>query len=95
MSSSGRPLIIGLKYCGGCKPDYDRVALAEKIAHRLAGTAVLVRHDHPGVALILAVQGCATACADLSPFEHLPVFIITRPKEVDAFIEFVQDWLNN
>ncbi len=87
------PLKIGLKYCGGCKPDYDRVALAEEIRARLGPSAVFVRPDSEAVDLILAVQGCPTACADLTPFGHLPVWPITSPDGAGPFIRHIQNRL--
>jgi len=94
MSSCDRRIAIGLKYCGGCKPNYDRLALVDQIRQRIAPNAVLVCHDHPGAVMILAVQGCPTACADLTPFEHLPVFIVRRMEEAEAFIEYLQSRLS-
>ncbi|WP_054033233.1 YybH family protein [Desulfatitalea tepidiphila] len=87
------PLKIGLKYCGGCTPDYDRVALVEEIAARIAPDAVLVRPDSGELDLVLAVQGCPTACADLTPFTHLPVWTITCPEGAEAFIQHIETFL--
>jgi len=61
-------LTIGVKYCGGCNPEYDRAALAEEIAAILRPRARFVPADEKGVDLVLAIHGCPTACADLSPF---------------------------
>ena len=83
-------LTIGVKYCGGCNPTYDRVALVKGIEKRLRGKASLVRAESEGVALVLAVEGCATACADLSPFEGLEVWIITRPEDAELFIRHIE-----
>jgi len=83
-------LRIGVKYCGGCNPTYDRVALIKGIEERLRGKASLVRADSEGVSLVLAVEGCATACADLSPFEGLEVWVITRPEDAEPFIRHVE-----
>ncbi len=93
MKNNREPLKIGLKYCGGCKPDYDRVALVEQIRTRLGGKAQLVRPDTDGISLILAVHGCPTACADLTPFEGLQVFSVTRPEEGERFVAYVKSIL--
>jgi len=83
-------LKIGVKYCGGCNPTYDRVALVKEVEGRLRGKASLVRADSEGVTLVLAVEGCATACADLSPFEGLEVWIITCPEGAEPFIRYIE-----
>ena len=70
-------LKIGLKYCGGCNPEYDRVELVTRMEQRLREKATFVSPDSQNVDIILAVQGCSTACADLSPFDGLEVLTIT------------------
>ena len=82
-------MIIGIKYCGGCNPDYDRVALVEEMASR---PAVGVRFVQAGAAdsdIILAVQGCATACADLSAFEGARIIRVTSPAEGEGLIQLL------
>lgn len=86
----GGQLTIGVKYCGGCNPTYDRVPLAKGVEERLRGKASLVRADSEGVSLVLVVAGCATACADLSPFEGLEVRVITCPEDAELFIRHVE-----
>ncbi|MFW5901837.1 MAG: hypothetical protein ACOCTS_02230 [Thermodesulfobacteriota bacterium] len=90
MPQNPAPLRIGLKYCGGCKPTYDRVALVDDIKERLGNRVEFVPADSADVSLILAVQGCPTACADLSAFRETPVWSITGPEEAEAFIEHIR-----
>jgi hypothetical protein len=90
MSSTTAAVAVGLKYCGGCKPDYDRVALVEEIQRRLGDRVAWVRADDPVSELILAVHGCLTACADLAPLGSKPVFAITGPGQAEAFIHYVE-----
>jgi len=91
MPQSPAPLRIGLKYCGGCKPAYDRVALVDDIKWRLGDRVVFVPADSSDVFLILAVQGCPTACADLSAFRDRNIWSITRPEEAEAFIRHIHE----
>jgi len=77
MSHKAGKLRVGLKYCGGCNPEYDRVALASRIKNRLDGKVAFVSPDRGAVDLILAVEGCSTACADLSAFQGLEIRTIT------------------
>ena len=83
-------MIVGLKYCGGCKPDYDRVALVEEVQRRLGDQVIWVRGDDPAAKLILAIHGCLTACADLAPYQAKPIFAITGPETAEAFVRQVQ-----
>lgn len=85
------PLKIGLKYCGGCQPDYDRVALVARIQKELNSFAEFLPADHPDIAMVLAVEGCQSACAELEPFARLPVWIITDESQADDFIRHIKE----
>jgi hypothetical protein len=80
-------LKVGVKYCGGCNPEYDRVALVEKIEKILQEELEFVSPEAKGVQVILAVQGCSTACADLSLFQELQIRIITSVGDEEKFVE--------
>ena len=84
------PLRIGLKYCGGCKPGYDRVALVEEIRARIAPGAELVPPESGGIDLVLAVQGCPTACADLTGLGGRRTWLVTSPRDAEGFILYVE-----
>jgi hypothetical protein len=86
MTRDQEKLKIGVKYCGGCNPNYDRVALVKQIEERFRGKASLARADSKGIDLVLAVVGCSTACADLTPFAGKEVRIITCPADAERFI---------
>ena len=50
-------LKVGIKYCGGCNPYYDRVALVKRIENRLQGKVEFVSAANDEVDLVLAVEG--------------------------------------
>jgi hypothetical protein len=79
-------LKIGIKYCGGCNPYYNRVALVGRIKSRLQGKVEFVSPDKDSVDLVLAVEGCKTACADLSSFDGKELRAITQSEDADEFI---------
>ena len=54
--NSGAMLKIGIKYCGGCNPYYNRVALVGRIKTRLQGKVEFVSPDKDSVDLVLAVE---------------------------------------
>ena len=84
-------LKIRVKYCGGCNPRYDRVALVKRIEEMLSGKASLVGAEGNGISLVLAVEGCSTACADLKPFEGQEVQLIACPEDAEPFIRDIED----
>ena len=57
---------IGVKYCGGCNPRYDRPALVARLKAELGGGVDWVSagaaEDAP-LDFVLVVCGCTAACA--------------------------------
>ena len=86
----GETVRVGLKYCGGCNPEYDRVALVGHIEKSLQGRVEFVTPESEGVGLILAVEGCSTACADLSAFQGMEVRIIYNIEGAGRFIKEIR-----
>jgi hypothetical protein len=84
-------LRIGIKYCGGCNPLYDRVATVKTLEQKLRGKAVFVSPDREEVDLLLAVQGCDRACADLSPFKGIPIQMVLTPEDESRVLEHIAD----
>ena len=81
---------VGLKYCGGCNPEYDRVFLVRHIEESLQGLIEFVSPESEGVELVLAVEGCGTACADLSAFQGMEIRIIYNTEGVERFIKEIR-----
>jgi len=80
-------LKVGIKYCGGCNPGYDRVALADYIKKSLHGRAEFVPLDHDRIDLVLAVAGCKTCCADLSSFKGKQIHFIAQIEDAGKFLQ--------
>ena len=62
-------LRIRLRYCGGCNPEIDRVALVEQVQKELDKEGIktdFVRQDEENPDLVLLVNGCRHACLDES-----------------------------
>lgn len=83
-------LRVAIKYCGGCNPEYDRVAIVDHIKQSLQDKIEIVRPESEDVDLILSVNGCSTACADLKSFEGLKIHTITSMEDSDKFIQVIR-----
>jgi hypothetical protein len=83
-------LRVGIKYCGGCNPAYDRVAIVNHIMQSLQEEIEIIRPESEDVDLILSVNGCSTACADLKPFEGLEIHTITSMEDSNKFIKAIR-----
>ena len=77
---------VAIKYCGGCNPDYDRVALVMHIEERLIGKVEFVSAEDENIDLVLAVEGCKTACGDLSTFKDTKIRFITKIEDAEEFL---------
>lgn len=77
---------MGLKYCGGCRADYDRVCLVRSIGERLAGKIEWTAADSGDAEEILVVSGCRTACAKPDSAAGRPVRYITGQEDAEQWI---------
>jgi len=81
----GEKIRIAIKYCGGCNPVYERVAAVAEMLDRLADAVAVVPLDDQRADLLLAVEGCPTACADLSGFKGKKVVVLKSREAVAGF----------
>ena len=75
--TADRP-VVGLRYCGGCNPRYDRVAAVEQLCAQFPGLDFCPAA--PGQALTLVVCGCAARCADTSDLDG-ELLYLCRPED--------------
>ena len=54
---------IGVRYCGGCNPRYDRVAVVNKLASLLPQAELVPAQAGAAYAGALVVCGCPSRCA--------------------------------
>jgi len=83
-------LRVGIKYCGGCNPEYDRVAIVNHIMQSLQDKIEIVRPESEDVDLILSVNGCSTACADLNPFLGCEIYALICREDADKFVQDIK-----
>ena len=82
---------IGIKYCGGCNPSYERVEMIERVKFRFDDRFIFLCHDEPNIDVFILVNGCQRACAskDLNPLK-IPLYSVTGENDNEKLI----DWLN-
>ena len=82
---------VGIKYCGGCNPRFDRVAAVESLGCRaLPAARPGERYD-----LILVVCGCSAACAGLDGLEADQFVTLSRLEDLPAVraeLDRVREW---
>lgn len=57
---------IGVRYCGGCNPRYDRVALVQRLRGFFPEQEFVPAQEGVPYPAALVVCGCATRCANVS-----------------------------
>jgi hypothetical protein len=84
---------VGLKYCGGCDPSYDRVEYVRKIQEAAENRIEWVSLDEGGFTKILLICGCDKGCVEMAEYEETGHRVITikdeqkTPTEVLSLIE--------
>jgi len=81
---------IGIKYCGGCNPLYERVDLVQKVHSSLKDRFLFLRHDQENLHGLILVSGCPRACAS----KHLDqTEILLRSVIEENQFENLIEWL--
>jgi len=83
----GRKTRLGVKYCGGCNPEFDRVEMVRQIASRLAERVELVSWQDPVIDGLLIVAGCQTACVELQKLPRLKTYWLIGRTGVEALLD--------
>lgn len=69
---------VGIKYCGGCNPHYERSEIAKRLRQDFPDLD-LVRADAPDVDIVAVVCGCPVACASHEELHaNLAKIVLTR-----------------
>lgn len=82
---------IGIKFCGGCNPRYNRSQCIEKIKARFPDHSYVTSKDKKICDLWLIVCGCARACASSEDLISLKKkFILKSFKDFDMVGEYLE-----
>ncbi len=83
---------IGIKYCGGCNPGYERVEMMERVQFRFSDRFLFLRHDEPDIDALILTCGCPRACAGENlDIAKIPQCLITGEDDLHSLI----DWLKS
>jgi hypothetical protein len=85
---------IGIKYCGGCNPGYERVEMIEKVQFRLGDQFLFHRYRDEDIEALILVSGCPRACAgqDLNQGKHVS-YSITGEGDYETLIKWLTDFI--
>ena len=74
--------MVGLRYCGGCNPRFDRVALVRELVRRFPQAAFSPAQPGSRYAAVLAVCGCSAQCAGREDLDG-EVLVLWSPEQFD------------
>jgi hypothetical protein len=81
---------IGIKYCGGCNPSYERVEMVQQVQSLLKDRFIFSVNDLQDLDVMVLVSGCPRACANKkSNHPEVPSRLIVGESDFKSLI----DWL--
>lgn len=61
-------MVIGVRFCGGCNPRFDRGKALETIRHGSPRDTFLIAEEGKEYDLLLVIGGCTNCCASFDHF---------------------------
>ncbi|NCB43539.1 MAG: hypothetical protein EOM59_13115 [Clostridia bacterium] len=85
---------VGVRYCGGCNPRYDRGGVFQKIRDRLQDIDFEVAQEGVEYDALLVIGGCTSCCASYHQFTYCKgVVKIWDPNELEDTIKKLKEWM--
>lgn len=82
---------IGISYCGGCNPRYERTAIVESLRADFV-EACLVRAGEEPVDVVAVICGCHVACAPHERFDgKCGKVVLTRESDYETLRALITD----
>lgn len=69
---------IGIKFCGGCNPKYDRGKLYGSIREAWQEHSFETADENKKYDLLLVITGCERACPDLTRYQSERTVIVSE-----------------
>ena len=80
-------LKIGIKYCGGCKPQYDRGETVRQIVAAHPECEWENVNEDTDYDLLVVVGGCACCCAGYSQYRYAALRKVWEPAHFERLSE--------
>lgn len=80
---------VGVKYCGGCNPNYDRKEIANIIEKQAGINITGYKEDEiPDVALVIC--GCSSDCVNIDKIKSkYETILINRPEQLEEVVKLI------
>ena len=85
----GMDIQVGLKYCGGCNPIYDRKEIAD-IIRRQSGINLKPYDENEVADIVLIINGCSVDCINTCGYKsRYGTVLINSPEQVLEVIKCI------
>jgi 4-hydroxybutyrate CoA-transferase len=81
---------IGIKYCGGCNPRYDRRKFVEDLIDSCRNSIFEPANENELYDLVLVVCGCFSGCAEHEHLNGRNKLILTSEKDFSRAMKMIQ-----
>jgi len=81
---------VGIRYCGGCNPSYERVEMIQEIQSLLGDRFIFSLHDQKDSDIMILVSGCPRACANRNSSDlEVPSRSIVAENDFESLIQWL------
>lgn len=80
---------IGIKYCGGCNPHFDRTAILNKIMELFKGDKFEYAKENNFYDIIIVIDGCSRACSDHSSLKGKEKIFINSEADYQEAVDLI------
>lgn len=85
---------IGIKYCGGCNPRYDRTSFVEKLIDEYKSILFETAKDNVCYDVVIVICGCTSACVNHDKLIGLKKIIITDENDINKVKATIDELIN-
>lgn len=86
---------VGIKYCGGCNPNYDRKGVAD-IIEKLPGIETMLYSENAIPDITLVICGCSSDCINADKYKSkYGTIMINDPRQTDEAIKYIKSVKQN
>ena len=86
---------VGIKYCGGCNPNYDRKGVAD-IIEKIPGIKTVLYSENTIPDITLIICGCSSNCINADKYKSkYGTIMINDPSQIDVAIKCIKSVKQN
>lgn len=81
---------IGVKFCGGCNPNYERAKIVKRIRMEFPQVAIEPIQEGNTYDLILLISGCHAECLSVAAWQQIaPTLSIYQEKDYEKIQKYL------